>query len=323
MTNISKEYGQWLAEIKKQIRRSQIKAAVKVNTELLKLYWNLGKEISEKQMDTAWGSRFFDALSRDLKAEFSDMQGFSPTNLKYCKRFYLFYIQSDIIRHQVGDELTLPIFSIPWRHHIEIMTKCHSVDEALFYVDKTLENGWSRAVLMNFLDTQLYAAQGKAITNFSKYLPEPMSDLAQQTLKDPYNFDFLTMRENYNYILSIRLYKVLFDAFDSVCGLSCNQKERVLFEVYIFGQFVVGKYKIRQFRLAANHDQLIGGRFSPVPKRIQRIIGAGQSSSLSLCIIIWGISLCLIHLHGRTTRRGKQSHCDKTNDLFHSFGFSV
>ena len=198
MTNISKEYGQWLAEIKKQIRRSQIKAAVKVNTELLKLYWNLGKEISEKQMDTAWGSRFFDALSRDLKAEFPDMQGFSPTNLKYCKRFYLFYIQSDIIRHQVGDELTLPIFSIPWRHHIEIMTKCHSVDEALFYVDKTLENGWSRAVLMNFLDTQLYAAQGKAITNFSKYLPEPMSDLAQQTLKDPYNFDFLTMRENYN-----------------------------------------------------------------------------------------------------------------------------
>lgn len=198
MTNISKEYGQWLAEIKKQIRRSQIKAAVKVNTELLKLYWNLGKEISEKQMDTAWGSRFFDALSRDLKAEFPDMRGFSPTNLKYCKRFYLFYIQSDIIRHQVGDELTLPIFSIPWRHHIEIMTKCHSVDEALFYVDKTLENGWSRAVLMNFLDTQLYAAQGKAITNFSKYLPEPMSDLAQQTLKDPYNFDFLTMRENYN-----------------------------------------------------------------------------------------------------------------------------
>jgi predicted nuclease of restriction endonuclease-like (RecB) superfamily len=97
MTNISKEYGQWLAEIKKQIRRSQIKAAVKVNTELLKLYWNLGKEISEKQMDTAWGSRFFDALSRDLKAEFPDMQGFSPTNLKYCKRFYLFYIQSDII----------------------------------------------------------------------------------------------------------------------------------------------------------------------------------------------------------------------------------
>lgn len=151
---------------------------------------------------------------------------------------------------------------------------------------------------------------------------EDESEFEYEKRKLSYFIDDLK-RFNIKTILSIRLYKVLFDAFDSVCGLSCNQKERVLFEVYIFGQFVVGKYKIRQFRLAANHDQLIGGRFSPVPKRIQRIIGAGQSCSLSLRIIIWGISLCLIHLHGRTTRRGKQSHCDKTNDLFHSFGFSV
>lgn len=93
-----------------QIRLSQIRATVKVNTELLKLYWNLGKEISEKQMDTAWSNGFFGALSRDLKAEFLDMQGFSPTNLKHCKRLYLFYIQSNVIHHQVGDELILPIF---------------------------------------------------------------------------------------------------------------------------------------------------------------------------------------------------------------------
>ena len=195
MTSISTEYKHWLTEIKQQIRRSQIKAAVKVNAELLRLYWDLGREISERQMDSAWGSGFFDTLSRDLKAEFPDMRGFSPTNLKYCKRFYLFYNQSNPIRHQAGDELDSPIFSVPWRHHIEIMSKCRSVDEALFYVNKTLVNGWSRATLMNFLDAQLYSSQGKAVTNFGKYLPEPMSDLAQQTLKDPYNFDFLTMRE--------------------------------------------------------------------------------------------------------------------------------
>lgn len=196
--DLAKDYKQWLSEIKQHIRQSQIKAAVRVNTELLRLYWHLGKEIAERRAEAKWGNGFFNTLSRDLKADFPDMQGFSPTNLKYCKRFYLFYSQSDTIRHQVGDELISPIFSIPWRHHIEILTKCRTIDEALFYVGKTLENGWSRAVLLNFLDARLFETQGKALTNFRKNLPEPMSDLAQQTLKDPYNFDFLTMRENYN-----------------------------------------------------------------------------------------------------------------------------
>jgi predicted nuclease of restriction endonuclease-like (RecB) superfamily len=196
--DLAKDYKQWLSEIKQHIRQSQIKAAVRVNTELLRLYWHLGKEIAERRAEAKWGNGFFNTLSRDLKADFPDMQGFSPTNLKYCKRFYLFYSQSDTIHHQVGDELISPIFSIPWRHHIEILTKCRTIDEALFYVGKTLENGWSRAVLLNFLDARLFETQGKALTNFRKNLPEPMSDLAQQTLKDPYNFDFLTMRENYN-----------------------------------------------------------------------------------------------------------------------------
>ncbi len=90
MTGISKEYKQWLSELKRQIRRSQIKAAIKVNTELLRLYWNLGREISERQLDSTWGSGFFNTLSRDLKAEFPEMQGFSSRNLRYCKDFYLF-----------------------------------------------------------------------------------------------------------------------------------------------------------------------------------------------------------------------------------------
>ncbi len=196
--DLVKDYKQWLSEIKQQIRQSQIKAAIKVNTELLRLYWHLGKEIAEHQLEAKWGSGFFNTLSRDLKADFPDMQGFSPTNLKYCKRFYLFYNQSDTIRQQVVDELESPLFSIPWGHHTKLLEKCNSVDEALFYIGKTLENGWSRAVLMNFLDARLFETQGKALTNFRKNLPEPMSDLALQTLKDPYNFDFLTMRENYS-----------------------------------------------------------------------------------------------------------------------------
>ncbi|MDR3000478.1 MAG: PDDEXK nuclease domain-containing protein [Fibromonadaceae bacterium] len=217
-------YKQWLTDLKSRIRQSQIKAAVKVNTELLRLYWDLGQDIVARQMETAWGSGFFEQLSKDLRSEFPDMQGFSSTNLKYCKRFYLFYAQDNSIRHQAGDEISCqvaaklqvvgnkgdtirqqvadelenhPIFQIPWFHHVQIFAKCKSVKEALFYVQKTIENGWSRAVLMNFMETDLFLAQGKAQTNFSRLLPEPQSDLANQILKDPYNFDFLTLAENY------------------------------------------------------------------------------------------------------------------------------
>jgi len=184
--------------LKSRIRQSQIKAAIKVNAELLLLYWDLGHDIVARQMETTWGSGFFEQLSKDLRNEFPDMQGFSATNLKYCKHFFMFYTQNDSNRQQVVDDLKKhQIFQIPWGHHIQIFTKCKSVSEAIFYVQKTIENGWSRAVLMNFLETDLFSAQGKALTNFSRLLPEPQSDLANQILKDPYNFDFLTLTQNY------------------------------------------------------------------------------------------------------------------------------
>ena len=221
---ISNDYKQWLIDLKGRIRQSQIKAAVKVNTELLRLYWDLGQDIVAKQMESSWGSGFFEQLSKDLRSEFPDMSGFSYSNLKYCKQFYLFYTQGKPIRHQVGGEIphqlgaelqvpenkgdTIrqqvageledhPIFQIPWRHHVEIFTKCKSLKEALFYVKKTIENGWSRAVLMNFMEADLFSAQGKSQNNFSRVLPEPQSDLANQILKDPYCFDFLTLSDNY------------------------------------------------------------------------------------------------------------------------------
>jgi len=218
------DYKQWLIDLKSRIRQSQIKTAVKVNTELLHLYWDLGQDIVARQMETTWGSGFFEKLSRDLMKEFPDMKGFSERNLLYIKRFYQFYTKdnsnrqqlADVIPHQVGAELQVannqnniipqqlvaeledhPVFQIPWGHNIQIITKSKSITEALFYVQKTMENGWSRAVLMNFMEADLFSAQGKALTNFKRLLPEPQSDLANQILKDPYNFDFLTLTENY------------------------------------------------------------------------------------------------------------------------------
>jgi predicted nuclease of restriction endonuclease-like (RecB) superfamily len=210
------DYKQWLIDLKKRIRQSQIKAAIKVNTELLRLYWDLGQDIVIWQMEAAWGSKILKQLSKDLITEFPDMKGFSHTNLKYCKRFYQFYNQSNAIVPQIGQQLAdqlqvaenkastinpqvvdqfehNSIFQIPWFHHVQIITKCKSTKEALFYIQKTIENGWSRAVLMNFLETDLYNRQGKSLNNFNCLLPEVQSDLASEIIKDPYNFDFLTL----------------------------------------------------------------------------------------------------------------------------------
>ena len=222
------DFKQWLVDLKTRIRQSQLKAMIRVNDEMLRLYWSLGHDIVVRQMDAVWGSGFFKQLSKELKVEFPDMQGFSVTNLKCCKYFYQFYSQDmqirrqlgnelkTAIRHQVGDELQLsenkeietfqqvvekldthPIFQIPWRHHVEIITKCKSVHEAMFYVQKIIQNGWSRAMLMNFMETDLYQRQGKALNNFDRFLPDVQSDLAKEILKDPYNFGWVSMTENY------------------------------------------------------------------------------------------------------------------------------
>lgn len=218
------EFKQWLVDLKSKIKQSQLRAAVKVNSELLRLYWELGRDIVIRQMDATWGSGFYSHLNKELKKEFPDIQGFSPTNLNYCKRFYQFYADNtelckqipevfhpqiggktqtsdnkDVTIHpQAGGELEPnPLFSIPWGHQKLLIDKCKSVHEALFYVQKIIKNGWSRAVLMNFIEAGLYHAQGKSINNFDKLLPDIQSDLAIETLKDPYNFDFLMLTEGY------------------------------------------------------------------------------------------------------------------------------
>lgn len=210
ISTMNSDYGEWIRSISVNFRQCQIKAASKVNEEMLIFYWNLGKDISAMNRQSLYGTDFYNKISRDLRTELPDVKSFSVTNLRYMCWFYELYSgnpqqtveesQSKINPQQlVEDCIDDAIFRIPWGHHIQIMGKCRQeVNKALFYVHKTLENNWSRAVLLNFLGTDLYERQGKAITNFSKVLPDVKSDLAQQMTKDPYNFDFLTLREGYD-----------------------------------------------------------------------------------------------------------------------------
>ena len=194
------EYKKLLSDLKEKVRSSQLKAAVKVNYELLDLYWNLGKEIVEKQKQFSWGEGFLKTLSEDLRKEFPNMKGFSAENLKHIRYWYIFY-NDYLIGLQVVTQLSdveRKIKSIPWGHNQRIMYKCKDVEEALFYVNKTIENGWSRTILEHQIDGDVYKRAGSAITNFDMKLPATQSELAKQTIKDPYNFDFLTIRDKYD-----------------------------------------------------------------------------------------------------------------------------
>ena len=195
-----KEYKKFLVELKEKVKNSQLKAAIKVNYELLNLYWELGKKITEKQKEYSWGDSFISNLSNDLKKEFPDMKGFSVQNLKNIRYWYLFYAEYLIGLQPVSQlkKIENKIKSIPWGHNQRIMYKCKSVREAIFYVEKTIENGWSRTILEHQIDSKLYERLGSAISNFDSRLPKVQSELAKQTIKDPYNFDFLTLRDKYD-----------------------------------------------------------------------------------------------------------------------------
>ncbi len=203
-------YKSWIEEVSKRFRQSQLKAAVKVNSEMLRFYWSLGRDIANMSKQSSYGSAFYRTISGDLQDIFPNVKSFSTTNLKYMRYFYEMYPEAgnrqrlvddlgqDENRQQPVDDLDV-IFQIPWGHHVQILGKCkENPGKALFYVKKTIENNWSRAVLVNFLDTDLYERDGKAITNFSVTLPKEQSDLAQAMTKDPYNFDFISIREKYN-----------------------------------------------------------------------------------------------------------------------------
>jgi predicted nuclease of restriction endonuclease-like (RecB) superfamily len=203
MTSIlksNKEYKVWFSDLKLRIRRSQLKASVKVNAELMDLYWSMGRDIIEKQETAKWGDGFIKQLSADLKKEFPDIQGFSVRNIKYIRQWYVFYNQQNIVGQQAVAQFELVqqlVAQIPWGHNLKIISKCKSINEALFYINKTIELGWSRDTLDTHLKLNEYKRIGSSATNFALTLPPIQSDLAQQTLKDPYNFGFLTLAEGY------------------------------------------------------------------------------------------------------------------------------
>ena len=222
LTIIDNDYTNWVEELCKRYRRSQIKAAVKVNQEMLRFYWELGREIEEMHVEERWGEGAIRNLSTDLQRQIPNASGLSRSNIYYAKKFYLLYApylnavpqvvgqlegkelpqpvaQTSEIVPQVVGQLEEMLFSIPWGHHRCLMDRYGKQPaKALFYVRKTMEEGWSRNMLLNFMDTGLYERQGKALTNFSRTLPPETSDLAQELTKDPYNFAFTGMTDRYN-----------------------------------------------------------------------------------------------------------------------------
>lgn len=204
------QYKKWLADLKLKVRQSQIKVVLSANTALLTFYWELGGDIVEKQATFKWGEGLFLQLSKDLTEEFPEIKGFSVTNLRYIRQWYLFYYQNVVIHQQAVGELSLSsidqctkqvvsyITQIPWGHNIAIISKCKNIDMAHYYVQQTIENNWSRSVLVHQIERGMYQREGKAVTNFAATLPKPQSDLAIQSLKDPYVFDFMTMSKKYD-----------------------------------------------------------------------------------------------------------------------------
>lgn len=197
------DYKDWIGKLSNLYRTAQIKASVAVNTEMLSFYWKLGRDIVAMQPENKYGSRFFETLSRDLKAALPEAKGFSVRNLKYIKRFYQMY--SSIWQQPVansGDtnrqQVIADLLSIPWGHHTLLIDKSFNSPEiALFYVRETIKHGWSRVILDHMLDTNLHLRQSQAITNFKSKLPEVTSDLAQEITKDPYIFDFTNLSRPY------------------------------------------------------------------------------------------------------------------------------
>lgn len=190
----TKEYAETLASIKKQIQEAQTKAIFSVNKELIKLYWAIGKAITEKQEKSGWGTNVIENLAKDLQNSFPGMSGFSRANVFNMRAFYQAYEKVQQPARQFED---LPIFHIPWWHNIVLLGKLKDNDQRLWYAQKAIENGWSRSMLETWIKSDLYKRQGKSVSNFLKTLPAPQSDMTQQEFKDPYIFDFLTLHEKH------------------------------------------------------------------------------------------------------------------------------
>ena len=225
---IDQEYVQWLSEIKARYRSAQIKASVRVNVEQLLFNWQLGRDLVVRKAEERWGSGIVEQVSLDLQAEFPGSKGFSTTNLWYMKQWYQFYSAAIPKLQQLDGEFQIPdsqsgaklqqlvgelqrtedsqdrgmdlpglFMCVPWGHHIQILSKCKNIEEAIFYIVHCASEGWSRQALMNSIKADYYHTSGGAITNFSEKLPAPQSKLAQAITKDTYDFGFISLPNDY------------------------------------------------------------------------------------------------------------------------------
>jgi predicted nuclease of restriction endonuclease-like (RecB) superfamily len=185
LTSTAGDYADLLHNLKERIRSAQIRASLSVNKELVLLYWQIGRDILARQEEQGWGSKVIDRLAVDLRREFPEMKGFSSRNLKYMRALAEAYMDAQFVQQAVAQ--------IPWGHNVRILDYVKEFAEREWYIRQTVQNGWSRDVLVHHIESKLYRRQGKAITNFDRTLPHPQSDLAHQILKDPYTFDFLSL----------------------------------------------------------------------------------------------------------------------------------
>lgn len=205
-----KEYVEWLSEVKARFRQSQIKASVRVNTSMLEFYWSVGRDLVALRAEERWGAGVVKQFALDMRQSFPDETGFSHTNVKYMKQWYSFYYDYYTKSHQLGDQLILTgkshqvggqlempeMFGIvPWKHHVYIVSKSQTLEEAIFYINKVASEGWSRALLVHQVDAHLFETQGSAITNFDQTLPVSQSESAKGLLKNEYDLSFITVEE--------------------------------------------------------------------------------------------------------------------------------
>ncbi|MBQ3609242.1 MAG: DUF1016 family protein [Bacteroidaceae bacterium] len=223
--HIDTDYANWIAEVKHRYRSAQVKAAVKVNAEKLLFNWQLGRDLVQKKAEERWGAGVVEQVSLDLKREFPDAEGFSTSNLWYMKKWYVFYtnqvpleklqrvigelqpavnqkyiklqrpvVELDETIKDEGEDFPLPFSLVPWGQHIEIITRCKKLEEALFYIQQVIEKGLSRPALINCIKSNLYEHQGKIVNNFTDHLPALHSKLVQEVLKENYDFGFATVK---------------------------------------------------------------------------------------------------------------------------------
>ena len=203
-------YVEWVSDVKKRFRRCQIKATIRVNTTMLEFYWSIGRDLVAMRAEERWGAGVVKQFALDMRQAFSDITGFSLTNVKYMKQWYLFYSERFVKSHQVGgsltitekshqigDQLEMPevLGQVPWKHHVYIVSKCRTLEEAFFYIDRIVAEGWSRSFLEHQLNSNLYENRGLAITNFDATLPISQSEAAKELLKKEYDLSFITVEE--------------------------------------------------------------------------------------------------------------------------------